>query len=315
MTVGTPPAEVEIDVELVRALLQEQGIDTRDRSVAELDSGWDNALYSVEPGSHPQPELRQRLIVRLPRRKVAVELLRHEQRWLPQLFLDSPLPLPRPLLLGRPGHGYPWPFSVVPFLAGVASDLEPPDADQATVYADFLATVHQPAPSDAPVNPYRGVPLSTRNQGFLERWQRCATELPETHLQLLDIWDAAVNLPIDMAPTWLHGDPHARNLLVEQGKISGVIDWGDMCAGDRANDLGAIWMHFHELEARNVAINHYQSRCPGVSANTWVRARGWALLFGVILFDSGREDHPRHRRMGQRTLNNLLGDLRAGQFG
>lgn len=309
MTLGTPPAEVEIDVGLVRALLHDQGIDTRDRSVAELDSGWDNALYTVAPGDHTKPELRQRLIVRLPRRAVAVELLRQEQRWLPQLFLDSPLPLPRPLLFGKAGHGYPWPFSVVPYLPGVASDLQPADADQAPVYADFLAAVHQPAPSDAPHNPYRGVPLSTRHVGFMERWQRCTADLSVDQQQLLDLWHNAITLPIDIAPTWLHGDPHARNLLVNQGKISGVIDWGDLCAGDRANDLSAIWMHFHDPKARRLAIDRYQSHCPDVSVDTWGRARGWALLFGIIFLDTGRVDHPRHREMGQRTLANLLADL------
>jgi aminoglycoside phosphotransferase (APT) family kinase protein len=104
--------------------------------------------------------------------------------------------------------------------------------------------------------------------------------------------------------TWLHGDLHPRNVLVEQGTISGVIDWGDITSGDRATDLAAIWMLFDEPQARRMALTAYGD----LSAATLARARGWAVHFATILLDSGLVDNPRHALIGELTLRRLETD-------
>jgi aminoglycoside phosphotransferase (APT) family kinase protein len=57
-------------------------------------------------------------------------------------------------------------------------------------------------------------------------------------------WDQALAAPTDVEPTWIHGDLHPRNILVDRGRLSAVIDWGDVTRGDPATDLAAIWMLF-----------------------------------------------------------------------
>ena len=101
-------------------------------------------------------------------------------------------------------------------------------------------------------------------------------------------------------PTWIHGDLHARNVLVENGAITGVIDWGDVAVGDRATDLAAVWMVFGDAQARDAA-----QRALDVSDTTWIRAKGWAVALGVMLLDSGLRDHPRHAAMGESTLRRI----------
>jgi aminoglycoside phosphotransferase (APT) family kinase protein len=90
-------------------------------------------------------------------------------------------------------------------------------------------------------------------------------------------------------------------VLVEDGVIAGIIDWGDMTPGDCATDLGSIWMLFAEPHARQKALAAYSN----VSDATWQRAKGWAALFGVMLLDTGLSDNPRNAAMGERILRRL----------
>jgi aminoglycoside phosphotransferase (APT) family kinase protein len=109
---------------------------------------------------------------------------------------------------------------------------------------------------------------------------------------------------MDVEPTWIHGDLHARNVLFADGAIRGIVDWGDMTAGDRATDLAALWMLFESARDRGAA----REPCGGVSDATWARAKGWAVLFGVMLLESGLVDHPRHAAMGEATLRRVALD-------
>jgi aminoglycoside phosphotransferase (APT) family kinase protein len=111
----------------------------------------------------------------------------------------------------------------------------------------------------------------------------------------------ALEAPLDVGPTWLHGDLHPRNVLVEGGALSGIIDWGDITAGDAATDLAAIWMLFDDANARRAALNAYGWLSPA----TLARARGWAVHLGATLLDTGLVDNPRHARIGERTLLRL----------
>jgi aminoglycoside phosphotransferase (APT) family kinase protein len=134
--------------------------------------------------------------------------------------------------------------------------------------------------------------------------QRLKTKTNLITPELETIWHQALAAPIDVPATWIHGDLHARNVLVEKGVISGIIDWGDLTAGDLATDLAAIWMLFADRQARQEAIAAYT----GVSDATWQRARGWAIFFGVVLLDTGLVDHPRHAVMGEKTLRRVADD-------
>src|SRR5216683_1017313 len=109
-----PAAEVEVSPDLVRRLLATQQPDLAHLPVEVMANGWDNVMYRVG----------DQLVARLPRREVAARLLMHEQQWLPVLQPRLPLPVPAPVRAGQPSLGYPWPWSVVPFLPG-RSPAEP----------------------------------------------------------------------------------------------------------------------------------------------------------------------------------------------
>ena len=104
---------------------------------------------------------------------------------------------------------------------------------------------------------------------------------------------------IDVAPTWIHADLHPRNVLVHEGRLSAVIDWGDLAQGDRAADLAATWMLLPQVDDRARLMSRYEC----ASTQTWARARGWALLYALIVLRAG---DPEHERAGQATLHRLL---------
>ena len=100
---------------------------------------------------------------------------------------------------------------------------------------------------------------------------------------------------------WLHGDPHARNVLTKDGKLAGFIDWGDICVGDPASDLACVWMLLPDHRARAEALEVYAA-----SEATVARAKGWAFTFAAMLLDSGLINHPRHAVMGEKTFADLV---------
>lgn len=287
----TPDAEHPIDVPLVRALLRCQHPDLADHPLRLVDSGWDNVMF----------RLADRWAVRLPRRQAAVPLIHHEQTWLPRLAPRLPLPTPVPVRRGVAGEGYPWPWSVVPWLPGEAADLEPPSPHQARPFADFLRTLHRSAPPDAPSNPLRGVPLNDRREAVEARLQRLQTISDAVTPGVRALWNRALEAPLARHRRWLHGDLHARNVLVREGVLQGVIDWGDLTSGDVATDLASIWMLFDEPAVRRRVMRRY-----GATEAQALRAQGWAVFFGTVFLETGLADHPRHAAIGASVLRRLV---------
>lgn len=284
-----PAAEIDLSVDLVRKLIHSQHPDLSALPLVEVAAGWDNTMFRLGDG----------MAVRLPRRAAAAELVKHEQRWLPVLQRMLPLPVPAPIRVGLPQHSYPWSWSITPWIAGETGDRAPPDRDQAAVLAGFLEALHVTAPPQAPRNPHRGVPLSQRSATF----SRCVSTLAQRgrtlEERLLRLWDAALETTVDTPSTWIHGDLHSRNVLVADGRICGVIDWGDVAQGDRATDLAAVWMLFPQADSREQVM----TACRSVSASTWRRARGWALLLALVVLASA---DPAHLVAAECTLQRLL---------
>jgi aminoglycoside phosphotransferase (APT) family kinase protein len=292
---GTPPAEREISIDQVRRLLALQHPDLAGLALVPLASGWDNTML----------RLGEALALRLPRRKVAVNLLLNEQRWLPQVRDLLPLQVPAPVRVGVAQDGYPWPWSVTPWIEGETADLSPPNSEQGEVLGAFLESLHIPAPFDAPRNPYRGVMLAQRDETFKSLVAKLHDKARILDGRLHALWDDALAAPNDVPPTWIHGDLHPRNVIVLDGRLTGVIDWGDMAQGDRATDLAAVWMLLPQPESRRRAM----AACRSVSQATWIRAKGWALLFAVILLNAGLADDARMTAIAERTIKRLIDGL------
>jgi aminoglycoside phosphotransferase (APT) family kinase protein len=288
---GTPAAEVEIDERQARRLLAAQHPDLADLAIVSIASGWDNHLL----------RLGDSLALRFPRRQLAAQLILNEQRWLPSLRKRLPLAIPAPVRIGIAQFQYPWAWSVTPWIEGETADHSPPDGNQGEVLAAFFEALHTPAPADAPRNPYRGMPLRERASTFADWLAKLQGKTAILDGRVHALWSDALAAENDTAPTWIHGDLHPRNVLIEKGCLTGVIDWGDLACGDRACDLAAVWMLLPQLESRKRAM----AACPSVSEATWRRARGWALLFAVILLSSGLVDDARMVAIAERTIARL----------
>ncbi len=279
-----PAAEIALDEERVRGLLRSQAPQYAHLPLRRVgDHGWDNALY----------RLGDDLAVRLPRRAVAAPLLAHELHWLPRLAPRLPLPVPEPVVAGVPANGYPWHWAVVRWVAGHPVGTEA--VDDIDPLLRFLRAMHQPAPPDAPVNPYRGVALAQRD---VRLRQGCAAlaELGWQTTPILRAWDEALAAdPYRGPPLWLHGDLHTANVLALRRRIAGVIDFGDLTAGDPACDFLIAWMlgPQHHAPLRRAAERF--------GAATWQRARGWALAWAVAVLGAGA-DTALLRAIGRRAI-------------
>lgn len=278
--------EIEITAELVRDLLRDQHPDLADQPVRLGARGWDNQLW----------RLGDDLAVRLPwATESADALLRKEHTWLPSLAPRLPLPVPVPQRLGEPSERYPRPWIVTTWVPGTPADRAPATraADSADRLAAFLTALHRPAPDGAPVGRGRGGPLADVGEQFAEQLAS-ATELgliPDPDA-VRAVWEDAVAAPDWAGPAlWIHGDLHPANVLTEDGAVCGVIDFGDLCAGDPAYDLAAAW----NLLPDGAADRFHAAYGPAADAATQRRARGCAAqraLVGILVGDAGVHGRP-----------------------
>jgi len=293
----TPPpaAEVAVSPGLARALVAEQHPDLL-APVQPVAEGWDNLMVRLGP----------ELAVRLPRRGLAAELVEREATWLPLLAPHLPVEVPVPVRRGHPSAelGYPFPWTVVRWVAGEAALTVRTPPDEGTLTDDLagilLALGSRPAPTEAPRNPWRGVPLAERSEALLARIGALSADVDAAEIERS--WVRALGCPpFDGPLCWVHGDLHPGNLVVRDGRLAGVVDWGDLTAGDPACDLAVAWMLLGP-EAR-VRLRE----ALGADDATWGRARGNALAHAVAVVAHSDGD-PAMAAMGRRTLDAVLAD-------
>lgn len=295
---GIPPAEIDIDEPVVRALLQTQHPDLAKLPLRLVATGWDNVTY----------RLGEDLAVRLPRIRDAVPLIRREQEWLPRLAPRLPVAVPVPIRHGEPADGYPWPWSVVPWVRGRSAEHEQLSPGQASRFGRFLGALHEPVPPAFPRNDYRGVPLAGVAELVAERLDRLSTGSAGLAVPLSAVrerWRQALAAPAGGLDICVHGDLHPKNLVVCEGRLAAVLDWGDLTAGDPAIDLAAAWMLF-PVDAHQEIWDAYRP----VPDGTLVRASGWAVFFGLMLLEVGLAGDPPFAEIGRRTLARVCGDER-----
>ena len=292
VSAGGPAAEFVIHAALVQILLSEQHPDLAGLPIIQIGEGWDNAVF----------RLGDDLAVRLPRRAATAPMIEHEQRWLPELAPRLPLPVPTPVRIGRPGAGFPWSWSVVPWFPGTNATAEALRSPQAvaTVLGRFLRALHQPAPEEAPRSPHRSIPLDARTARLHEHLDQLGDVINRE--RVLALWDRLVVTPRwPGPPMWIHGDLHPANLLLVDDQLAAVIDFGDITCGDPATDLAVMWMLLppEHRETLFAAAGHSRSNPAG--EEMWRRARGWALAIGVAVVSLGRDGNPL-TEMGKKTV-------------
>ena len=289
---GMPEAEVDVTTDLVRSLLNEQHPDLAGLDLAPLTHGWDNAMFRLGPD----------LTVRLPRRQMAAQLVDHERRWLPVLASHLPVPVPTPVRVGRPSGDYPWTWTIVPWFDGEPIGAGPvvDPKGLAIELGAFVAAFHRPAPSDAPANPYPGVPLAERDTATRERIDRLGPVIDVARVAAA--WEEALSAARWTGPpTWIHGDLHPLNLIARDGRLAAVIDFGDVTSGDPATDLLVAWSLFEPDDRERFRAAAQTDQRP-IGDAMWARGRGWAIAHSLAILASSA-DEPAYEAIGRRTLD------------
>lgn len=256
--------------------------------------GTDNHIFRI--GEH--------LCGRFPKAAWATGTARREAIALPR-FDGAPLPVPKVYGRGEPGEGYGHAWSVLSWLPGVPledSAFEDPVQAALQVANFFKFVLRVPADSECGFgadNNWRGAPLAPRSPYFVAALAR----LPGIDKAwAMRLWGEALRAKTDSAPVWIHGDVHPGNLLIEHGRICGVIDWGLCGVGDGACDLLTAWAMF------DAAPREAFRGAMGVSDAEWLRGAGWALSMAVIYLPYAHEKGLRSD-MSEKMIERLMEDF------
>ena len=258
---------------LVRRLLRAQFPEWADLSITPaVPQGWDNRTFRLGAD----------LSVRLPSAEGYVPQIAKEHRWLPYLAPLLPLPIPAPIALGTPGEGFPWPWSVYRWIDGETARTGRIDdmSALATGLAAFLTALRNVAPTGGPspnqAGGFRGGPLTTYDTETRAAIASLADRIDAAAATAL--WETALAATWLGSPVWFHGDVAWGNLLVREGQLAAVIDFGTSGVGDPACDTVIAWTFFagESREAFRAAL--------ALDASTWARGRGWALWKALITY-------------------------------
>ena len=271
-----------IDESLARRLIERQFPQWAGLPVGRVDlDGWDNRTF----------RLGAELSVRLPSGEAYAQQVEKEQRWLPVLAPQLPLPIPVPVARGEPDDEFPYPWSVYRWLEGRPAALSPP-ADEVAFAGALAAFLRALARVDASGGPppgthnfFRGAHVSVYAEETEAAIAALGSEIDGDAARR--VWDDAMRTSSwDREPVWFHGDVAVGNLLVRDGRLGGVIDFGSSGVGDPACDTVIAWTFF-----RGAARDTFRARL-GVDAATWSRGRGWALWKSLITLvgDLERDD-------------------------
>jgi aminoglycoside phosphotransferase (APT) family kinase protein len=266
--------EVDVDETVVRILLR-----ARFPHLAELP------LARVVHGGtdHHIWRLGDDLQVRLPKHAPSTGQAEKDAGLLPRLAPHLPVAVPELVARGEPSEPYPFAWAIYRWLPGV-----PPAAGTeqlALELADFLRALRAAPTEGGPPARGRGRPLAQLDDAFFRSsLEQLAGEYDLATLE--DVWERSRAAPDwSRDPVWLHGDVLASNLLVRDGRLSAVIDWGVACVGDPAPDLMIAWSLLAPVrETFRAAVD--------ADAATWERARGWALWQAVCALPYYRETNP-----------------------
>ncbi|WP_329406600.1 aminoglycoside phosphotransferase family protein [Streptomyces sp. NBC_00704] len=290
------PDEVDLDSELVSRLVAAQFPRWAGLPVRRLaSSGTENAMFRLGDDK----------VVRLPRHPGAVESVGHEQQWLTRLGPALPVAAPQPLARGGPGEGFAWPWSVYRWLDGrnpVAGALDRP----LTLAAELAAFVTALRGIDARGGPpnSRGVPLAERDGPTRDALARLTGRIDVDAVTAL--WEEALRTPGHAGPpVWAHGDLSPGNVLVRDGRLSAVIDFGVAGVGDPAVDLIVAW-NLLPAPARGAF-----RAAVGADDAEWARGRGWALSISLIQLPYYWETNPALAENSRHVIREILAEART----
>jgi aminoglycoside phosphotransferase (APT) family kinase protein len=294
----TPPdGRAGIDAALVRRLISAQFPQWAGLPVTPVErDGWDNRTYRLGDDK----------TVRLPTAAGYVPAVAKENEWLPRLGPGLPVAVPAVLGAGVPGEGYPYPWSVRGWLPGDTADrarIDDPVRFAGEV-AGFLTALQRCDTTGGPAagehSWYRGAPPAY----YDDETRRCLEELEGRidTTRAAKVWDAALAADYRDDPVWFHGDVAAGNLLVRDGRLTAVIDFGTSGVGDPACDLVIAWTLFSG-ESREAF-----RRAAGQDDGTWARARGWVLWKALLGLAGSIDTDPDLAALNRRVIDAVVAE-------
>ncbi|MFB6396868.1 aminoglycoside phosphotransferase family protein [Polymorphospora sp. 2-325] len=292
-----PDGRAGIDAALVRRLIAAQFPQWSDLPVVPVEvDGWDNRTY----------RLGDDMTVRLPTAAGYVPGVAKENEWLPRLAPALPVAVPPVLAMGEPGEGYPFPWSVRGWLPGETADRARIDdiPQFAASVAGFVRALHRCDTTGGPAAGEHSFWRGATPAHYDDQTRRCLTALAG-HVdtaRAAAVWEAAVTSRFDAVPVWFHGDIAPGNLLVADGKLAAVIDFGTSGVGDPACDLVIAWTMFagDSREAFRAVVD--------LDDGTWARARGWALWKALLVMADSLGTDPERAAANERGVGEVLAD-------
>ncbi|MET7424015.1 aminoglycoside phosphotransferase family protein [Dactylosporangium sp. NPDC005555] len=284
-----------VDVGVVRRLVAGQFPQWAGLPVRPVDrSGWDNQTFRL--GEH--------LSVRLPTAGEYAQAVQKEHRWLRELAPQVPLPIPTPLALGSPGAGFGFHWSVYEWIPGEPAGLSSIDdlTEFAVGLAGFLVALRHADPAGGPApglhNWFRGGPLQVYDAQTRRAIDVLDGLVPRDTVTA--VWEAALRAPWNGNPVWFHGDVATGNLLVREGRLAAVIDFGTCGVGDPACDVVIAWtlLSGPSRAAFREALD--------TDAGTWARGRGWALWKALIVYAGALDNDPATAADTRRVIDEIL---------
>lgn len=286
-------AEVEISEQLVRRLLGEQFPEFAESSLSLLGEGWDNAAWLVGDDWG----------FRFPRRQLGADVILSEFAVIPTVADRLAAPVSCPLRIGQPTAEYAWPFAGYPMISGVELCQAAPAAAQRLKLAEelglFLRSLHDISADEAL---QLGAPHDTFGRLDIERRSTQAREQlsKAAKIGIIDSparWESLLDrlVPLCKPPVTdclVHGDLYSRHVIVktcdaeseEDARLAGIIDWGDVHAGDPSADLACAWSLF-DVAGRRQLLESYGE----VAAESLVLSRVRAIAHSSVCVVYGRE--------------------------
>jgi aminoglycoside phosphotransferase (APT) family kinase protein len=285
--------EVETDAMLVRRLLAAQFPQWADLPIEPIHSvGTDNALYRLGAD----------MVVRLPRTPGAVGGVDKDLRWMPKLAPLLPVSIPVPLAKGAPAEGYPWEWGIYSWLEGENPGIDGV-VDDDSLTRDLVRFVDALQQVDLPGGPpsHRGGPLAVRDEAARSALAELESMIDTDAATAA--WEEALEVPgWSGPPVWVHGDLLPGNLLLQAGRLTGVIDWSVLGVGDPACDMVIAWGLLPPA-----ARDSFRAAL-GVDDATWARGRGWALSISLIALPYYKETNPVLATTARHLIHQVLAD-------
>ncbi|MDK8189488.1 aminoglycoside phosphotransferase family protein [Paenibacillus sp. UMB7766-LJ446] len=290
---------IEITIELVRQLIDRQFPKWKGLAIIPVEkSGHDNRTY----------RLGDEMTVRLPSHERYASAVEKELKWLPVFKPLLSLPIPAPIAQGEPSNEYPLPWSINRWIEG--ETVSPANVFDLGAFAEDLARFLRELEA---IDASHGIPAGIQNfhrGGNLAVYDTdTMTVIEKVSSQydpklMKEIWELALATKYQAAPLWLHGDVAVGNLLVQKGRLCGVIDFGTMGVGDPSSDLVMAWNFFDDV-TRKIFLS-----CMNVDQDTVDRARGWALWKALISYD-WNEQGSEASNWGKHVIEVIIRDYKS----